>query len=278
MIFRKLRSQAGASLIAALFLTLFCAMVGTVLLTAASANAGRLSKRNERDHDYYKVMSAAKLFADTLRGKTVGVISTRSGDGMTDYQYDVLKYYEFQRNDAGEWVPISDNDAVDKFLMDAVKEIYEKMTVEELNEGVAEVLTPEESDAKRQANREARREKYWYNDFSDIIDGKSDPAKITMTVSGDALSAEVCNKCAVQGRIALQGWNCVLKAVFSTAMGVTESGGTTNPDKLPKDAYFVQMVCVPDVSWNYPSGEDGENVETKTIAFTWNNVQIMEGR
>ena len=239
MIFQKLRSQAGASLIAALFLTLFCATVGAILLSAASANAGRISQRSQRDHDYYKVISAAKLFADQIRGKSVKVILTRSGGGM-----DVDNPYEYM-------VPTCSggSDKFDAFLIDAVQEIYCRST----DGGDIPVET---------------REKYWHNDFSTIIDKPSVLKKITITVPGDTPDP----LSTIYGRIIFQGWNCVLKAMFS-------ADDIPDDKPLKSDAYVVQMTCVPDIN-NPPNTETHAETgtETKTITFTWNNVQIMEGR
>lgn len=237
MIFQKLRSQVGASLIAALFLTLFCATVGAILLSAASANAGRISQRSQRDHDYYEVMSAAKLFADQIRGKSVKVILTRSGGGM-----DVDNPYEYM-------VPTCSGGSgkLNAFLIGAVQDIY----------------CPTDA---------AVLEKYWHNDFSTIINKKSDLKKVTITVTDKDNTSLSEESEEIQGRIIFQGWNCVLKAMFSTK-DVLDDG------KLLPTAYVVQMTCVPDIN-NPPNTETHAETgtETKTITFTWNNVQIMEGR
>ncbi len=58
---QKLSSQRGASLTFALLLFLVCSVVGSVVLTAGTAAAGRMSKISEMDQRYYSVNSAAKL-------------------------------------------------------------------------------------------------------------------------------------------------------------------------------------------------------------------------
>ena len=70
---RKLRSGRGASLLAALLLFLVCSVIGIVVLTAATAAAGRASKLAENDQRYFSVSSAAELLAQELSGKTVTI-------------------------------------------------------------------------------------------------------------------------------------------------------------------------------------------------------------
>jgi len=67
----KLRSSEGASLLIALLLFLVCAIVSSVILTAGTAAAGRLSKKAELDQKYYLVNSAAEILAEELEGKMI---------------------------------------------------------------------------------------------------------------------------------------------------------------------------------------------------------------
>ena len=57
----KISSQRGASLTFALLLFLVCSVVGSVVLTAGTAAAGRMSEISEMDQRYYSINSAAKL-------------------------------------------------------------------------------------------------------------------------------------------------------------------------------------------------------------------------
>ncbi len=59
---QKLNSQNGASITYALLLFLVCAVVGSIVLTAGTASAGRFSGLSENDQQYYSVTSAAELF------------------------------------------------------------------------------------------------------------------------------------------------------------------------------------------------------------------------
>ena len=55
----------------ALLLFLVCAVIGAVVLTAATASAGRLSGLAEMDQRYYSVSSAAELLVNQLCDKTI---------------------------------------------------------------------------------------------------------------------------------------------------------------------------------------------------------------
>jgi len=76
---KKIKSGRGASISFALFILLICAVVGSVVLGAATASAGRLSKLAESDKRYYSVNSAAELIVKALDGEEV----TISGDKTT---------------------------------------------------------------------------------------------------------------------------------------------------------------------------------------------------
>ena len=67
----KLNQERGASLTYALLLFMVCAVVGSVVLTAATAAAGRASENYAYDQRYYSVTSAAELFSDKLGGESV---------------------------------------------------------------------------------------------------------------------------------------------------------------------------------------------------------------
>lgn len=70
---RKLKSNAGASLSFALLLFLVCSVIGAVVLTAATADAGRAGKMAETDQRYYSVTSAGELLISKLCGKAVTI-------------------------------------------------------------------------------------------------------------------------------------------------------------------------------------------------------------
>lgn len=91
---KKLSSRRGASLTFALLIFLVCAVVGSVVLTAGTAAAGRMSKITEMDQRYYSVNSASKLLIDMIDGKTVTIIETKpKGTGNRTYEYEDGKEY-----------------------------------------------------------------------------------------------------------------------------------------------------------------------------------------
>lgn len=77
----KVRSTDGASLSIALLLFLVCAVVGSVVLAAATAASGRLAKMAEMDQRYYSVTSAAELLAEELNDIQVTVLQKK---GVTE--------------------------------------------------------------------------------------------------------------------------------------------------------------------------------------------------
>ena len=62
----KICSRKGASITFALLAFLVCAVVGSVVLSAAITTSGRASGIAEMDQRYYAVSSAAQLFRDAL--------------------------------------------------------------------------------------------------------------------------------------------------------------------------------------------------------------------
>ena len=70
----KLNSEQGAALTFALLCFLVCAVVGSVILTAATAAAGRFAGLTEADRRYYAVSSAARLLEDSFEDKKTVVI------------------------------------------------------------------------------------------------------------------------------------------------------------------------------------------------------------
>lgn len=74
------RSERGASITFALLLFLVCAAVGSVVLTAATASSGRMSRLSEMDRRYYCVSSAASLLRDCMDGATVTITETEKAE------------------------------------------------------------------------------------------------------------------------------------------------------------------------------------------------------
>lgn len=65
---KKLKSAAGASMLLALLFLFFCLSVGAVVLTAASASAGRTARNRQEQQNYLAVESAAMLLREDMEG------------------------------------------------------------------------------------------------------------------------------------------------------------------------------------------------------------------
>ena len=85
-IMNKLRSQTGASISFALLLFLVCAVLCSVILTAATAASGRMSNLAETDQRYYAVTSAAELLKDLFNKKTVKIEKITTGKREETYK------------------------------------------------------------------------------------------------------------------------------------------------------------------------------------------------
>ena len=85
---KKLRSERGASITYALLLFLVCAVVGAVVLVAATSASGRLSGLAETDQRYYSVTSAAELIRDLYDGAQAVAVSEKITKTITPYKED----------------------------------------------------------------------------------------------------------------------------------------------------------------------------------------------
>ena len=81
----KLQSSKGASLIIALVFMLFCAMVGSAVLAAATANGGRVAALKSDQQDYLNQRSAATLLQDELTISEPLLVITKTTTTTTRY-------------------------------------------------------------------------------------------------------------------------------------------------------------------------------------------------
>lgn len=81
----KLQSSKGASLIIALVFMLFCAMVGSAVLAAATANGGRVAALKSDQQDYLNQRSAATLLQDELTISRPQLVITKTTTTTTKY-------------------------------------------------------------------------------------------------------------------------------------------------------------------------------------------------
>lgn len=102
----------------ALLLFLICAAIGAIVLTAATASAGRLSSLAEMEQRYYSVSSAAEMLEKQLTGKSVTVDreSVKTVRTIVNGQGDpsVSAVYTFKVND-------KDPTEVESFLSERAK-------------------------------------------------------------------------------------------------------------------------------------------------------------
>ncbi len=105
----KLRSSKGASLIIALVFMLFCAMIGSAVLAAATANGGRVAALKSDQQEYLDQRSAATLLSDelqinrpklTVTKKEVVTTTYKVGDGgvLTPTGSTTTKTIDFKVN------------------------------------------------------------------------------------------------------------------------------------------------------------------------------------
>ena len=256
MLLSKLHSKRGASLIVTLFLLLVCSTVGSIILTAATANIGRISERAEYDRKYYKVISAARLFADKMDGKEITLKFSRPSpdvDISAESPPDILPETE---------------DKLSAFLQKAVYDIY---TGRQSPDKIAAIA-----------------KNYWEYDFGNIgsaanndeIDPnaaesapnyrESVPTAFTIDVRENGADNPVLS--TVYGRFGVEAKrmrgdiNSSLDSVEHNVTAVFYSDEDTD-GQIPENAYVVKLVCLADVV--YPALQENEDGETMLITFRW---------
>ena len=73
-ILAKLKSDSGASLMAALLFFVMAATVGSIILAAATASSGRLANLKKSEQGYYAMSSAADVLLDRIQDKDCKVV------------------------------------------------------------------------------------------------------------------------------------------------------------------------------------------------------------
>lgn len=82
-ILAKLRSQRGASILFALLFFIVCAVIGSMVLAAGAAAAGRLADMEKMDQRYFAVTSAAKVLEHQLNDPSAVVTRRKVEDPDT---------------------------------------------------------------------------------------------------------------------------------------------------------------------------------------------------
>ena len=81
---RKLNSKRGVTIVMALLFFVIAAIIGSIVITAASASSGRLSHIHNEQQAYLTVSSAAKLARGEINGvKCIFVKETVGTDSPT---------------------------------------------------------------------------------------------------------------------------------------------------------------------------------------------------
>lgn len=94
-IYKKVKSEKGASMILALALVLICVTVASIIVMAASSGASRGLTRTQQQRGYLTVSSAAQLVAEEL--EDVGTMIAN----QQWYQYDCEIYEEYISDEYG---------------------------------------------------------------------------------------------------------------------------------------------------------------------------------
>lgn len=85
---RKLKSESGVTLVLALVFFLICAVIGSVVIAAATSASGRMAGLVEQQQSYYTVSSAAEYFRDVTESRTVTLRQTgEKKDGMLEPKF-----------------------------------------------------------------------------------------------------------------------------------------------------------------------------------------------
>lgn len=116
----KLCDTSGSSVVLALAFFLICAIIGSILLTAASVNAKAVVTYTETQQAEYTVTSAARLWADWLNGSSAKWVFVDAADSDTggekvdfaksDYRVDtdINKTYPTKKLIKSLWVNYGD--------------------------------------------------------------------------------------------------------------------------------------------------------------------------
>ncbi len=196
----KLRSRTGASISFALLLFLVCAVLCSVILTAATTASGRMSNMAETDQRYYAVTSAAELMKDVFEEHpTVSVVKIEKSWTDTTYQNGTVT----GTTDAG--VPDGETASAVYIVIDkTAAEISESDLITELTDSYA-TKTIQEDAARRVFNADES------NTTGTLLSSRG--LTITSTFSStagmdfDALAVDILEKLEAKGNIELTMYN-----------------------------------------------------------------------
>lgn len=130
MLRNKIRSKSGATILLALLFFLLCAMAGSIVLSAGSAAAGRISGLAESEQAFYSVSSAAQVLREEIEGQEFQY-TVETVDGVSTKAY-----------------PLSPGGQLHKLLVDATQKIFndeadsytDTLTINPSNEGNKKII------------------------------------------------------------------------------------------------------------------------------------------
>lgn len=104
MLRNRTRDNSGATILLALLFFLLCALAGSVILSAGSAAAGRISGLKESEQSFYSITSAARVMRAEIEGQ---------------------EFQAYTENDGPPVYTAEPDSQIRETLIDAIKEIYE---------------------------------------------------------------------------------------------------------------------------------------------------------
>lgn len=104
MLRNRIRSNSGATILLALLFFLLCALAGSIILSAGSAAAGRISGLKETEQSFYSVTSAAQVIREEIEGQ---------------------EFQAYRENGGTPIYTTEPNSEMKKILIDAIIGIYE---------------------------------------------------------------------------------------------------------------------------------------------------------
>lgn len=130
MLRNKISSKSGATILLALLFFLLCAMAGSIVLSAGSAAAGRISGLAESEQAFYSVSSAAQALREEIEGQ--------------EFQYTVETVDEVPT----KTYPLSPGGQLSALLVDATQKIFndgadsytDTLTINPSNEGNKKII------------------------------------------------------------------------------------------------------------------------------------------
>ena len=257
MILSKLRSRRGTSLIVALFLLIVCSTVGSIILTAATANVGRISERAEYDRKYYKVISAARLFADKIAESDIALTIKLHDDEATIESSDKAV------------------SALSNFLQRDVRRIYEGPDGLDAETAARYVREGTFSNIGREAG-------YCQSDvtaFTMEVDVTEFMEEVRAGGEGNAVLSTVYGRFAVEAKRMIGDIHSGLDSVEHNVTAVFYSDeDEEHPNEIPESAYVVKLVCPAEAVC--PTFQEDENGESLFVTFKWprDNMKIEQVR